>query len=221
MMMTDFSRRRLRLGHAYAFLMASAALVAFAPAAHAQTTGGTVPAAEAGDEAENIVVIGSGETRSVSTLVPANLDTLPPGTSIQKSLNFLPGVMAQSIDALGVNEQSLSLQVRGFSTTHLGYTLDGIPLGDGAYNNYNGLTISRALISENLGRADLATGIAGLAIASTSNLGGALTYFSSDPHKTMGIRGQPDPGQREQRTHLRAPRHRRTWRFLGLCLRAV
>ncbi len=69
---------------------------------------------------------------------------------------------AQSIDALGVNEQSLSLQVRGFNTTHLGYTLDGMPLGDGAYNNYNGLTISRALISENLGRADLATGIAGL-----------------------------------------------------------
>lgn len=94
--------------------------------------------------------------------------------------------MAQSIDALGVNEQSLSLQVRGFSTTHLGYTLDGIPLGDGAYNNYNGLTISRALISENLGRADLATGIAGLGIPSTSNLGGALTYLSDDPRKEMG-----------------------------------
>jgi iron complex outermembrane receptor protein len=67
--------------------------------------------------------------------------------------------------------------VRGFNTTHLGYSLDGMPLGDGAYNNYNGLSISRALISENLGRADLATGIAGLAIPSTSNLGGALTYF--------------------------------------------
>ncbi|MPT49212.1 MAG: TonB-dependent receptor [Sphingobium sp.] len=135
----------------------------------------------------DIVVIGSGLTRSVSTLVPANLETLPPGTSVQKALNFLPGVSAHSIDALGVNEQSLSLQVRGFSTTHLGYTLDGMPLGDGAYNNYNGLTISRALISENLGRADLATGIAGLGIPSTSNLGGALTYVSSDPKKEMGL----------------------------------
>ncbi|WP_159980520.1 MULTISPECIES: TonB-dependent receptor [unclassified Novosphingobium] len=135
----------------------------------------------------DIVVIGSGQTRSVSTLVPSNLEVLPPGTSVQKALNFLPGVSAQSIDALGVNEQSLSLQVRGFSTTHLGYTLDGMPLGDGAYNNYNGLTISRALISENLGRADLATGIAGLAIASTSNLGGALIYTSSDPKQEMGL----------------------------------
>ena len=78
-------------------------------------------------ETETIVVIGGGETRSVSTLAPESLDILPPGTSIQKSLNFLPGVMAQSIDALGVNEQSLSLQVRGFNTTHLGYTLDGVP----------------------------------------------------------------------------------------------
>jgi iron complex outermembrane receptor protein len=134
-----------------------------------------------------IVVLGSGQARSVSTLLPANLDVLPPGTSVQKSLNFLPGVMAQSIDALGLNEQSMTLQVRGFATTHLGYTLDGMPLGDGSYNNYNGLSISRALISENLGSADLATGIAGLDIASTSNLGGAVTYTSSDPHKHMGL----------------------------------
>jgi iron complex outermembrane receptor protein len=164
--------------------LAVAACLMVAAQAHAQDA----PSgdADSGDTAD-IVVIGSGETRSVSTLLPSNLDTLPPGASIQKALNFLPGVSAQSIDALGVNEQSLSLQVRGFNTTHLGYTLDGMPLGDGAYNNYNGLTISRALISENLGRADLATGIAGLGIASTSNLGGALTYFSSDPRRDMGL----------------------------------
>jgi hypothetical protein len=69
--------------------------------------------ADSKDEAA-IVVVGSGETRSVSTLVPSNLDVLPPGTSVQKALNFLPGVMSQSIDALGLNEQSMSLQVRGF-----------------------------------------------------------------------------------------------------------
>ena len=129
---------------------------------------------------------------------------LPPGASVQKSLNMLPGVMAQSIDALGLNEQSMTLQVRGFSTTHLGYTLDGMPLGDGAYNNYNGLTISRALISENLGRADLATGIAGLGIASTSNLGGAVTYTSSDPHQDWGSRAaRPSAARTAMRSFLR------------------
>ncbi|MEI9994805.1 MAG: TonB-dependent receptor [Rhizomicrobium sp.] len=157
-----------------------------------------------GSEVETVVVMGAGETRSVSTLLPANLDVLPPGASVQKALNVLPGVMAQSIDALGVNEQSLSLQVRGFSTTHLGYTLDGMPLGDGAYNNYNGLTISRALISENLGRADLATGIAGLSVASTSNLGGALTYASSAPHEELGLAASQSVGSDDgARTFLR------------------
>ncbi len=171
-------------------LTVAACFTAAAPAAAQETPPVKTadgPTGDTGADTPDIVVVGVGETRSVSTLLPSNLDTLPPGTSAQKALNFLPGVSAQSIDALGVNEQSLSLQVRGFSTTHLGYTLDGMPLGDGAYNNYNGLTISRALISENLGRADLATGIAGLGIPSTSNLGGALTYVSSDPKKTLGL----------------------------------
>ena len=144
------------------------------------------PAPADNSQVDAIVVIGAGQTRSVTTLMPANLEVLPPGASVQKALNFLPGVTAGSIDALGLNEQSMTLQVRGFSSTHLGYTLDGMPLGDGSYNNYNGLSISRALISENLGSASLATGIAGLGVASTSNLGGAVTYTSSDPHKDMG-----------------------------------
>ena len=170
------------------FSLASQAFAADAPSTDAS-----------GNDVEQIVVIGSGEARSVSTVVPSNLVVQPPGTSVQKVLNFLPGVMAQSIDALGVNEQSQSLQVRGFSTTHLGYTLDGMPLGDGAYNNYNGLTISRALISDNLGRAELATGIAGLAIPSTSNLGGALTYISSAPHQEMGASGSQTFGSSDGR----------------------
>ena len=168
--------------------LAVAACLALATQASGQTAQpGNAQNVPDSSEPQDIVVVGSGQTRSVSTLTPQNLEVLPPGSSVQKALNFLPGVMAQSIDALGVNEQSLSLQVRGFNTTHLGYTLDGMPLGDGAYNNYNGLSISRALISENLGRADLATGIAGLGIASTSNLGGALIYTSSDPRKDLGF----------------------------------
>lgn len=184
-------------------VVALAMVVSVGVSAQANAQG--VAAVEAGSsESGDIVVIGSGETRSVSTLLPSNLEVLPPGTSVQKALNFLPGFSAQSIDALGVNEQSLSLQVRGFNTTHLGYTLDGMPLGDGAYNNYNGLTISRALISENLGRADLATGIAGLGIASTSNLGGALTYFSSDPKRDMGLSASVTGGSEDSlRTFVR------------------
>ncbi len=162
------------------------------------------PAQGAASEVGEIVVIATGTTRSVSAVQASNLTVLPPGTSAQKVLNFLPGVSAGSIDALGVNEQSLTLQVRGFSSTHLGYTLDGMPLGDGAYNNYNGLTISRALISDNLGRAELATGIAGLGIASTSNLGGAVLYTSSDPKKVWGLSVNASYGSEDaKRSYIR------------------
>ncbi|HEY4274680.1 MAG TPA: TonB-dependent receptor, partial [Rhizomicrobium sp.] len=195
--MSQVSSRRLRaLAYALSLSTSVFAVPQLAQAADAS--------ADASDSIETVTVVGSGETRTVSTLLPSNLDVLPPGTSVQKSLNNLPGVMAQSIDALGLNEQSMTLQVRGFSTTHLGYTLDGMPLGDGAYNNYNGLTISRALISDNLGRADLATGIAGLSVASTSNLGGAVTYTSSDPHQNMGLEGSQTVGSKDAtRTYLR------------------
>ncbi len=188
------SSRAKPLAAGLAFLLSSTMLCGVA---HAQDASAKTDAATDANDATVVTVIGTGQTRSVSTLLPSNEDVLPPGTSIQKDLNFLPGVMAQSIDALGLNEQSLSLQVRGFSTTHLGYSLDGMPLGDGAYNNYNGLTISRALISENLGRADLATGIAGLSIPSTSNLGGALIYTSSDPKKDMGFAISQGVGSQE------------------------
>lgn len=186
--------------HGHHALLAMFAITASALALDAARAQDTQPSGDI----ETVVVMGAGQTRSVSTLLPSNLTVQPPGTSVQKSLNILPGVMAQSIDALGVNEQSLTLQVRGFSTTHLGYTLDGMPLGDGAYNNYNGLTISRALISENLGRADLATGIAGLGVASTSNLGGALIYTSSAPKETWGVVGTQTLGSDDaQRSFLR------------------
>ncbi len=191
------------LAAAACFTFAAQANAAEAPSDPVIATNAPSRSTDSGDVSE-IVVVGGGQTRSVTTLLPANLDVLPPGASVQKSLNVLPGVMAQSIDALGLNEQSLSLQVRGFSTTHLGYTLDGMPLGDGAYNNYNGLTISRALISENLARADLATGIAGLSIASTSNLGGALLYTSSNPYRQFGFTVSQTFGSEDaKRTYVR------------------
>ena len=64
-----------------------------------------------------VSVIGTGETRQVQRLRPSDQKALPPGTSLQKVLNTLPGVNAQSVDALGTNEQSMTLSLRGFSGT--------------------------------------------------------------------------------------------------------
>jgi iron complex outermembrane receptor protein len=133
-----------------------------------------------------ISVIGQGETRQVQRITAKDVQVLPPGTSIEKVLNRMPGVNVQSNDAFGANEESQTISLRGFNTTRLGYTLDGLPLGDNAYGNYNGLNISRALIAENFGGAELAEGIGGLGTASSSNLGGSIQYSSSDPATTAG-----------------------------------
>ncbi|WP_155616236.1 TonB-dependent receptor plug domain-containing protein, partial [Xanthomonas vesicatoria] len=134
-------------------LLSAAVLTALvlSPAAHASDT----PADASADtgstvqQLDAVSVIGQGETRQVQRITQQDIPVLPPGTSIQKLLNRMPGVNVQSNDAFGANEESQTISLRGFNGTRLGYTLDGLPLGDNAYGNYNGLNISRALIAEN------------------------------------------------------------------------
>src|SRR6202012_1913632 len=98
----------------------------------------------------------------------------------------LPGVTFLTADPWGNNEQNISLFIHGFSASQLGYTMDGVPLGDQTYGNYNGLSPQRAIISENVGRVSLASGAGDLGTASTSNLGGTIDTFSSDPKDERG-----------------------------------
>ena len=193
-------------------VLAVALGMAFASAAYASDTDttsstdttGTASKREKAQDLDTVSVIGTGETRQVQRLRTADQKALPPGTSLQKVLNTLPGVNAQSADALGTNEQSMTLSLRGFSGTRLGYTLDGLPLGDSAYNNYNGLSINRALISENFAGAELSEGIGNLGTPSTSNLGGTIAYSSNDPLKTMGGRvSQTIGSDANRRTYAR------------------
>ncbi len=84
-------------------------------------------------------------------------------------------------------EWALRISVRGFNQNQLGFTLDDVPLGDMSYGNLNGLHISRALIDENLAHANLSQGTGSLDTASTSNLGGAVQFFSTDPADKEGF----------------------------------
>jgi iron complex outermembrane receptor protein len=70
----------------------------------------------------------------------------------------------------------------------MGFTLDGVPLGDMSYGNHNGLHISRAVPSEDVGRVALSQGAGALGTASTSNLGGTLEFFTLDPAADFGAR---------------------------------
>ncbi|WP_397595592.1 TonB-dependent receptor [Silanimonas sp.] len=131
-------------------------------------------------------VVGTGETRQVQALGREELARQPAGSSALKLLGKLPGVHFTSADPWGNYEWSTRLNIRGFNQNQLGFTLDGIPLGDMSYGNHNGLHISRALIAENLGFAEVSQGSGALDTASSSNLGGTVRFASRGPQSERG-----------------------------------
>ncbi|PXA90471.1 TonB-dependent receptor [Caulobacter sp. D5] len=191
-----------------ALMFCGAALVALL-ATSAQAADAVVPAAA--DAAnpdstavEQVIVTSQSETRSAVAMQAQQIQRVLPGASPLKAIQFLPGVVYRTADPWGNNEQNLSLFVHGFSTQQLGFTLDGVPLGDQQYGNYNGLSVSRAVTSENVSRVTLSSGAGSLGVASTSNLGGAIETFSRDPSAERGFNVRQTVGSNEtSRTFLR------------------
>ncbi|WP_207796617.1 TonB-dependent receptor [Sphingomonas oleivorans] len=168
-------------------LTAAPAAQAAAPAAEAEaSSAGEAESGSSAGEGDAIVVTGR-TTRSVTQLAGTEIQKILPGINPLKAIQTLPGVTFNTADPWGNNEQNTSLFIHGFNAQQLGYTLDGVPLGDQNYGNYNGLSPQRAVISENVGNVLLSTGAADLATASTSNLGGAIETFTSDPLSDAGL----------------------------------
>lgn len=144
-------------------------------------------APEATTEEAEIVVYGRGETRQVQELDGNALTILAAGTSPLKAIEKLPSVNFQSADPFGNYEWSQRISIRGFNQNQLGYTLDGIPLGDFTYGNHNGLHISRASAPENIRLTRVSQGAGSIGTNSTNNLGGTLEFFTADPFDAIGI----------------------------------
>jgi hypothetical protein len=155
-------------------------------------------------EIVNTVEISSQKTRSNVTMSGDEIQKILPGVNPLKALETLPGVSFQTADPWGNNEQNLTLFVHGFNGQQLGYTLDGVPLGDQQYGNYNGLSPQRAITSENVRRVVLSTGAGDLGTASTSNLGGAIETYSNDPLNHHNVNVQQTAGSYDaSRTFIR------------------
>ena len=153
---------------------------------------------------ETVTVLGEGQSRQVQNITRTDLVQATPGTSPLKTLDKLPGVSFQSADPFGSYEWSTRFSIRGFSQNQLGFTLDGVPLGDMSYGNNNGLHISRAIATENIGRVTLSQGAGSLATASTSNLGGTVQFYSSDPTDALELNAQQTFGSNKtSHTHVR------------------
>jgi len=166
-------------------LLALAGALLYANAAIAQA-----PAAEATDSASDdasAIIVTAKTTRSATAIPQSEIQKILPGISPLKAIQTLPGVLYITADPWGYNEQNAQIFIHGFAGNQLGYTMDGIPLGDQSYGNYNGLSPQRAVISENVGRVVVATGAGDLATPSNSNLGGTVETFSSSPLEKFGI----------------------------------
>jgi len=180
-----------------AYLLAGTGMLTMAVAAQAQdavkapkpATGAQGNSGDAEAAHGDIVVLGFGQARQVQTVAAIDMERLTPGTSPLKAIAKLPGVNFQSADAFGAYEWSTRISLRGFNQNQLGFTLDGVPLGDMSYGNVNGLHISRAIISDNLASTTVAQGAGALGTASTSNLGGTLQFVSCKPSDTFDIVG--------------------------------
>jgi iron complex outermembrane receptor protein len=153
------------------------------------------------DEApvDEVLVLGRGETRQVQTVTVRELEQLPAGTSPLKAVERLPGVNFQAADPYGAYEWSTRITVRGFNQNRMGFTLDGVPLGDMTYGNHNGLHVSRAIPSELVDRVTLSQGTGALATASASNLGGAIEFFSAAPSTQRRVAAAQSFGTDEAR----------------------
>lgn len=168
--------------------LASPALAFGDPAASdaAAADASAVGVAETSEDAE-IVVFGKGEVRQVTEVEARDIKLVVAGGSPFLAIQKLPGVNFQSADPFGVYEWSTRITLRGFNQNQLGFTLDGVPLGDMSYGNTNGLHISRAIIADNIGRTRVSQGAGALGTASVSNLGGTIEFFSRAPQDKAGI----------------------------------
>ncbi|MDR3447453.1 TonB-dependent receptor [Dyella sp.] len=137
---------------------------------------------------EAVSVVASGETRQVQKVTSEDLQQLAPGTSPLKAIDKLPGVNFQAADPWGDYEWSTQITLHGFDQSRLGFTLDGIPLGNMSYGTTTGLQVTRAISSDNISTVELAQGAGALGTASNTNLGGTIQFYSADPDQVAGAR---------------------------------
>jgi iron complex outermembrane receptor protein len=105
------------------------------------------------------------------------------GQTILDTINIVPGVSFQNNDAYG--SAGGNLTIRGFDSSRISLTFDGIPLNDsGNYAIYSNQQLDPELIEQvnvNLGSTDVDSPTA-------SAVGGTVNYRTRNPSKTFGGR---------------------------------
>ena len=122
-------------------------------------------------------------------------------------LNRLPGVHVTAGDAVGGNDWSTRVYIRGMSngtdTAEIGYMVDGLPNGDSVYGG--GQKPDAFVDNENVAGVLVGQNTADIASASNSAIGGTIRYTTRDPADRRGVRLDYTGGEHQlKRLFLRA-----------------
>lgn len=169
---------------------AAVTALAFPAAAHAQSTGSV----DFEDEGE-IVITGTATPSGVAGVVLPETSKAKavltdefiqrgaPGQTINDTINALPGVSFQNNDPYGSSGGTLT--IRGFDSTRISQTFDGVPLNDsGNYALYSNQQLDPELIQQvnvNLGSTDVDSPTA----AAT---GSTVNYRTRVPGEDFGVK---------------------------------
>lgn len=120
-------------------------------------------------------------TKAKAVVTQEMISRSGPGQTVLDTINVVPGVSFQNNDAYG--NAGGTLTMRGFDSTRISYTLDGIQLNDsGNYNIYSNFSIDPELIEQvnvNLGSTDVDSPTA-------SAVGGTINQRTRVPGEDIG-----------------------------------
>lgn len=179
------------------FLIGCALTALATSGAYAQSTGSVDF-----DNSESVVVTGTRANKGVDgILVPEGVKSRAvltqefiqnqrPGQTINEIINMLPGVSFQNNDPYGSSGGTLN--IRGFDSTRISQTFDGLPLNDtGNYALYSNQQLDPELIEQvnvNLGTTDLDSPTA-------SASGSTVNYRTRNPTEDFHTRVQGSIGE--------------------------
>lgn len=176
-------------------LLCSAATVVAPATAYAQSTG-TVDFNK-----DTIVVTGTrvqqvggiqapDSSKAKAVLTQEIISRSNPGQTILDTINLVPGVSFQNNDAYGSSGGTLN--IRGFDSSRISLTFDGIPLNDsGNYAIFSNQQLDPELIEQvnvNLGTTDVDSPTA-------SAVGGTVNYRTRNPYRKAGARFNLSAGE--------------------------
>ena len=168
-------------------LLCSSAVI-FPTAGFAQSTGSQ-------DFEEQVIIVTGTRTQDVggvqapdtpktkAVLTQEIIARSNPGQTILDTINLVPGVSFQNNDAYGSSGGTLN--IRGFDSTRISLTFDGIPLNDsGNYAIFSNQQIDPELIEQ----VNVSLSSTDVDSPTASAVGGTVNYRTRKPGKTFGGR---------------------------------